>query len=109
MLRPATLKKGFVVLGRHSYPRFAEGSLPIASGPLGERRDDCLINSVAAAPVGHGHVWPPGDRLAQSGVALRTVRDDEEPTHELARVQVLERVAERDALVGRVAACAPVK
>ena len=47
---------------------------------------------------------PERDQLLQAGVAVRAVRGDEEAADDRRDAQVLDRVADRDALLGRVTA-----
>src|SRR6188474_2379555 len=66
-------------------------------------RNDGLVEAVAHRPIGDGDVVPGGERGAQAGVALRSVGDHEEATDRGGDLEILDRVADGDA-VGRVVA-----
>src|SRR6478609_962719 len=70
---------------------------------LHQRRNDGLVEAVAHCPVGDGGVVPGAEDGAQAGVALGPVGDDEEAADRSGDLEVLDRVADGDA-VGRVVA-----
>src|SRR6187399_567637 len=70
---------------------------------LHQGRDDRLVEAVAHRPLGDGDVVPGAQRGAQAGVARGSVGDDEEASDRGGDLEVLDRVADGDA-VGRVIA-----
>ena len=82
----------------------AELTPPPALLALGQGRHHRLVDAVAVSALGDRHVGPAADRLAQPRIALGPVRDHEESPHGRGSVEVLERVADPDALLGLVAA-----
>src|SRR5690242_21078067 len=56
-------------------------------------------SAVAHVSLGDGDVRAAGDRLAQRGVSLGTVGGDEEAADDLCDVEVLDRIADRDAVL----------
>src|SRR4051794_6311518 len=87
-------------------------TLPMVVGgltPLDERRDDGLVEAVAHRGLRHGGVGEARERLAHRGIAGRAVGHGEEPAHGCRAVEVLERVADRDALLRRVVTRAEVE
>src|SRR3954451_17957193 len=62
--------------------------------------DDRLVEAVAHGALGDRGVVPGGERGAQAGVALGPVGDDEEAADRGGDLEVLDRVADGDALGG---------
>src|SRR5215212_2474316 len=86
-------------------------SAPTCSGfsaPLGQRRDDGLVDARPEGLPGHAHVAVPRDVLAQRGITLDRVAHEPERAHRLRRAHVLARVAGGDDLIARVPARAHV-
>src|SRR5215218_8549899 len=86
-------------------------SLPTCSGfsaPLGQRRDDGLVDAGPEGLLGHAHVAMPRDVLAQRGIALDRVAHEPERPHRVRRAHVLARIAGGDHLLARVPARAHV-
>src|SRR6188472_3203747 len=82
------------------------------SSPLGpafhQRGDDRLVEAVAHAAFGNGDIVPTRQRGPQTGVVLGAVGDEEEAADRGGDLEVLDRVADGDALGWVVAAGAGV-
>src|SRR6185312_4691926 len=79
-----------------------------SSASLDQGRDHRLVEAVAVGALGDGDVAPARQLRAQSGIALGAVGDDEEVAYRGRDLEVLDRVADRDALLRVVAAGAGV-
>ena len=88
---PALNPGGAADRGRGPRPRSA----------LHQGRDDRLVEAVAVGPLGDGDVAELGQVGAQAGVALGPVGDDEEAADRGGDLEVLDRVADRDAVLRR--------
>ena len=66
---------------------------------LGEGRDDRLIEAVAHRPLGHGDVREPRSASRSAASRSRAVGDAEEAADRGGGLEVLDRVADRDAVL----------
>src|SRR5215203_1672148 len=83
-------------------PAYRGGFGPVGL-PFHQRADDRLVEALAHAALGDGDVVPAGQRGAQAGVVLGAVGDEEEAADRRRHLEILDRVADGDALARVVA------